>query len=63
MMIGLINVRKMIFSFSTSGRRPRTRSFLASDEQTQQMIKANEMIDMRVRDEDSVDASYLPSRK
>jgi len=37
--------------------------FLASDEQTQQMIKANEMIDMRVRDEDLVDASYLPRRK
>jgi len=34
--------------------------FLASHERTEQMIKANEMIDMRMRDEDLVDALYPP---
>ena len=34
--------------------------FLMPDEQTKQMIESNEMIDMRVRDEDLVDASDLP---
>jgi hypothetical protein len=34
--------------------------FLLPHEQTEQMIEANEMIDMRMRDEDPIDASYLP---
>ncbi|MBB4367338.1 hypothetical protein GGD63_000107 [Bradyrhizobium sp. cir1] len=33
------------------------------DEQTQQMVEANEMIDMRMRDKDLVDASDLPWRQ
>src|SRR5207245_5826511 len=37
--------------------------FLASREQTEQVIKANEMINMRMRDEDLVDTSYLPRRQ
>jgi hypothetical protein len=37
--------------------------FLLPDEQTKQMVESNEMIDMRVRNEDLVDASYLPRRQ
>ena len=37
--------------------------FLLPDEQTKQMVESNEMIDMRVRDEDLVDASDPPRRQ
>src|SRR6516164_3820537 len=37
--------------------------FLVPDEQTKQMVESNEMIDMRVRDEDLVDASDPPRRQ
>ena len=33
------------------------------DEQTKQMVESNEMIDMRVRDEDLIDASDPPRRQ
>ena len=37
--------------------------FLLPDEQTKQMVESNEMINMRVRNEDLIDASYLPRRQ
>jgi hypothetical protein len=43
-----------------AGRAVKLYCFLVSHEQTEQMIKADEMVDMRMRDEDLVDASYLP---
>ena len=43
-----------------AGWTAKVHRFLAPHEQTEQMIKANEMIDMRMRDEDLVDALYPP---
>ena len=36
---------------------------LVPDKQTKQVVEANEMINMRMRDEDLVDASYPPGRQ
>jgi hypothetical protein len=50
----------VIHALGKAGRAVKVYCFLVSHKQTEQMIKANEMIDMRMRDEDLVDASYLP---
>jgi hypothetical protein len=39
------------------------RRLLVPDEQTKQMVESNEMVDMRVRDEDLIDASDPPRRQ
>jgi hypothetical protein len=41
----------------------RAARILVPDKQAKQVVEANEMIDMLVRDEDLVDASYLPRRQ
>src|SRR5205823_973770 len=46
-----------------AGRTEQLYRFLAPDEQTKQMVEANEMIDMRMRDKDLVNASYPPRRQ
>ena len=50
----------MKYALGKAGRAVKMYSFLLSYEQTEQVIEANEMIDMRMRDEDLIDASYLP---
>ena len=50
----------MIDALGKAGRAVKVCCFPVSHKQTEQMIIANEMIDMRMRDEDLVDASYLP---
>ena len=46
-----------------AGRTEELHRFLMPDEQTKQMVEANEMIDMRMRDKDLVNASYPPRRQ
>src|ERR1700730_2623086 len=49
-------------ALAKAGRTEELHGLLVPDEQTKQMVEANEMIDMLMRDKDLVDASY-PARR
>src|SRR4029077_7120608 len=61
--VPMIALKFVIDALGKSGRAVEVHGFLAPDQQTEKMIESNKMIDMRMRDEDLVDALYLPRRQ
>src|SRR5689334_5707907 len=60
--IPTIRLKLVKDALGKTGWTEQLHGFLAPDQQTQQMVESNEMIDMCVRNEDLIDASYLPWR-
>ena len=61
--IPAIGLKLVKDALGKAGRAVKVHCLPVPDEQAEQMVKSNEMIDMRMRDEDLVDASYLPRRQ
>src|SRR2546429_3903788 len=60
--VPMIALKFVMDALGDSGRAVEVHRFLAPYQQTEQMVESNEMIDMRMRDEDLVDTLYLPRR-